>query len=417
MTGFSRFNQRWAANGGIDPITDNNANIGLGFLGDDPPTVELHNQMFQWLDEKDNYLFTQVKNAIVDRLGQVPTESDLTTLAKAVSAPSTLTFAGVQRNSTTDETTALTSAVRTVTPASLQPLIASLQLSISRAVPSGAVMPFAMSSAPAGWIPCDGRSVSRVDYPLLFAAIGVTYGSVDSSTFNVPYMLGLFPRAWNGSTSGDDANRVFGSKQTDGFKAHTHVATIAALPAHTHTFTTATAGAHTHPMTISTDGAHVHAASSDTQGSHAHTITVDANGSHQHDGYTNLDGSHAHAITTASNTAYTPGTIAAGGTNPGGFANGATQAAGVHQHYFLTNAGGYHTHTASAAVAGAHAHNITIASAGAHTHTLGMTTAGDHTHTGTTAAAGGVTPLATVAETGITETRPVNIALNYCIKT
>ena len=32
-------------------------------------------------------------------------------------------------------------------------------------VPSGAVIPFAGSTAPQGYLLCDGREVSRADYP------------------------------------------------------------------------------------------------------------------------------------------------------------------------------------------------------------------------------------------------------------
>jgi hypothetical protein len=39
-------------------------------------------------------------------------------------------------------------------------------------VPAGAVMAFAMSSVPAGWLECNGQQVARADYPNLFSAIG-----------------------------------------------------------------------------------------------------------------------------------------------------------------------------------------------------------------------------------------------------
>lgn len=53
--------------------------------------------------------------------------------------------------------------------------------------PTGAVMAFAGSSAPEGWLVCDGSAVSRTTYADLFAVIGTTYGSGDgSTTFNLP---------------------------------------------------------------------------------------------------------------------------------------------------------------------------------------------------------------------------------------
>lgn len=54
-------------------------------------------------------------------------------------------------------------------------------------VPVGLVSPFAGSSAPAGWLMCDGGAVSRTTYSVLFALINTTYGAGDgSTTFNLP---------------------------------------------------------------------------------------------------------------------------------------------------------------------------------------------------------------------------------------
>ena len=57
------------------------------------------------------------------------------------------------------------------------------------AIPSGMLAPFAMGTAPSGFLACDGAAVSRSTYSSLFSAIGTTYGAGDgSSTFNVPDM-------------------------------------------------------------------------------------------------------------------------------------------------------------------------------------------------------------------------------------
>lgn len=51
----------------------------------------------------------------------------------------------------------------------------------------GFIAPFAGSTAPAGWLVCDGSAVSRTTYAKLFAVIGTTYGAGDgNSTFNLP---------------------------------------------------------------------------------------------------------------------------------------------------------------------------------------------------------------------------------------
>lgn len=51
----------------------------------------------------------------------------------------------------------------------------------------GMIWPYAGSSAPTGFLLCDGSAVSRATYAALFGLIGVTYGAGDgSTTFNVP---------------------------------------------------------------------------------------------------------------------------------------------------------------------------------------------------------------------------------------
>lgn len=59
----------------------------------------------------------------------------------------------------------------------------------SSSLPVGSVTAYAGRFTPAGWLLCDGSSVSRTDYPELFSAIGTTYGSGDGrSTFNLPIL-------------------------------------------------------------------------------------------------------------------------------------------------------------------------------------------------------------------------------------
>lgn len=53
--------------------------------------------------------------------------------------------------------------------------------------PVGAVIPYAYTKAPSGWLLCSGQAVSRTTYSALFAVIGTTYGAGDgSTTFNLP---------------------------------------------------------------------------------------------------------------------------------------------------------------------------------------------------------------------------------------
>lgn len=53
--------------------------------------------------------------------------------------------------------------------------------------PVGTVITFAGTTAPKGYLLCDGREVSRTVYSDLFSVIGTTYGPGDgSSSFNLP---------------------------------------------------------------------------------------------------------------------------------------------------------------------------------------------------------------------------------------
>lgn len=89
-------------------------------------------------------------------------------------------------------------------------------------VPSGAVFMFAMPTAPAGYLPCDGSAVSRTTYAQLFAAVGTAFGAGNgTTTFNIPDMRAMFPRGWDNGR-GIDQPRDFGSTQQDDNKAHTH---------------------------------------------------------------------------------------------------------------------------------------------------------------------------------------------------
>jgi microcystin-dependent protein len=86
-----------------------------------------------------------------------------------------------------------------------------------------------------GFLLCDGRSLDRNEYHLLFSVIGTTYGSADSQTFRVP----------------DFRARVIGaagSTRTLGTAVGSEEITLSVpqLPSHSHTGTTNAAGSHTH---------------------------------------------------------------------------------------------------------------------------------------------------------------------------
>jgi microcystin-dependent protein len=108
--------------------------------------------------------------------------------------------------------------------------------------PVGTVIPFTVVTPPNGWVLCDGASYLRSTYLDLFNLIGTTYGSADSTHFNVPDLRGKFVLG-AGQGSGL-TNRVLAA--TGGEEAHS--LSIAELAAHTHGL-----NAHTHTM-----GNHTH---------------------------------------------------------------------------------------------------------------------------------------------------------------
>lgn len=79
-------------------------------------------------------------------------------------------------------------------------------------IPSGAVMAFAMSVCPTGWLAADGSAVSRATEATLFANIRTAFGAGDgSTTFNLPLLQGVFIRGATLTASisrdADSANR------------------------------------------------------------------------------------------------------------------------------------------------------------------------------------------------------------------
>lgn len=80
-------------------------------------------------------------------------------------------------------------------------------------VPAGAVMAFASSLPPSGWLRANGIAVSRSTYADLYAAIGTTFGVGDGvSSFNLPDLRGEFVRGWDDGR-GVDLGRVRGTNQ------------------------------------------------------------------------------------------------------------------------------------------------------------------------------------------------------------
>jgi phage-related tail fiber protein len=149
--------------------------------------------------------------------------------------------------------------------------------------PAGAVVHFARSTAPAGWLKANGAAVSRTIYADLFAAIGMTFGAGDgANTFNLPDLRGEFIRGWD-DARGIDAGRAFGSAQADANKAHDHTGTASSAGSHSHSASTGGAGSSNSTWVAGRSNDSTTATNNvATLGSHTHTVTVNSAGSHSH---------------------------------------------------------------------------------------------------------------------------------------
>lgn len=109
----------------------------------------------------------------------------------------------------------------------------SLQVDGAKWIPTGVVLPFADSTAPSGYLICDGSAISRTDYADLYDVIGTTYGVGDgSTTFNIPDLKGKVPVGYNSSDTSFDA-----MGETGGAKDVTLTSAQSGLVAHSHTNT------------------------------------------------------------------------------------------------------------------------------------------------------------------------------------
>jgi len=178
----------------------------------------------------------------------------------------TITVRWAQNTSSTDYTTVKSGSVFKYTRIDSFPILGAGEGGAATPAesPTGSVTQFAGSSAPTGWLLCDGSAVSRTTYSTLFSLIGETYGVGDgSTTFNLPDLKGKIPVGYNSSDGDFDALGETGG-------AKTHTLTSDEMPSHTHT-----QNSHNH-----TQDSHTHTQNSHTHTQNAHTHTQN---SHDHD--------------------------------------------------------------------------------------------------------------------------------------
>jgi microcystin-dependent protein len=105
--------------------------------------------------------------------------------------------------------------------------------SVPGLVPTGAVIPFAGSTPPAGWILADGSSKLRAEYPALFAVISTTYGAVDGTHFTLPNLCGRVP-VGAGTPATPNGTTVRTLAGTGGQESVRLTADQSGTPAHSH---------------------------------------------------------------------------------------------------------------------------------------------------------------------------------------
>lgn len=167
---------------------------------------------------------------------------------------------------------------------------------VDASAPPGGILAYGGSSAPAGYLLCNGQAVSRSTYSALFAIIGTAYGVGDNSTtFNVPNIVDKF-------TKGKGAASALGD--TGGSATHSH-ASHSYTPAGTvsqPTFTGSALGTHTHTFTGDALGTHTHTFTGSALAGHTHTFTGSAVNTGQASAGATQRGSTTSTLTLATHT-------------------------------------------------------------------------------------------------------------------
>lgn len=185
-------------------------------------------------------------------------------------APGLIEFTtAISQNLITSRTLATTSlsadqllVYRSGTDSGLKRISKSTFISNIPTVPVGAIMPYAGTVLPSGYLLCDGGEVKIADYPDLFSVIGYTYkkiGLIGKNTFALPDLRGRFPLGRddmdNATTvpdkddptlsidaGGGSANRVTSTSADnigDGAGAEQITVDVTNLPEHKHTLQSA----------------------------------------------------------------------------------------------------------------------------------------------------------------------------------
>lgn len=221
---YQLFNKQFLGVKGSDPETDNQGNTLVAgtmyFRTTAPSLMRIYNGS-TWQDV--GSIITTTTNTVDSVLFASTLEAEQGTSTAKVMSPARVKDvidSQVKGGFTATGPIILSSdASNSLEAVTLQQVTQLIAASVS---PAGAVQPFAMDTAPTGWLAADGQAVSRTTFSSLFAAIGTRFGSGDgSTTFNLPDLRSEFIRGWDNGR-GVDAGRLFGTWQADEIKSHNH---------------------------------------------------------------------------------------------------------------------------------------------------------------------------------------------------
>lgn len=256
---------------------------------------------------------------------------------------------------------------------------------LTSVVTAGDVKMTARTTAPEGWLICNGSAISRTTYASLFNAIGTVYGTGDgSTTFNIPDLRGRVPRGYvnintitgSGTITNNNATFTNHGLNRTGFKVRLQSGTIAGLTVNT-TYYVIVIDSNT--LAFSTTFANAIAGTK---------ITISGTNSGVLTQWEDPDASSRTASTVGGNTGNTLGTIQDSATK-------------LPNSSFTTSNSGNHIHGIPIAF-DTGADYYTYESGEVRRATMNSDAAGDHVHT--------------INGGGDNETRMPNIAINYIIK-
>jgi microcystin-dependent protein len=180
---------------------------------------------------------TNFYNALTGSVGNFTVNGNLS-VTGTTSLSSALTYGGVSlSNSVTGTGSMALSASPAFTGTPTAPTaaagtsttqIATTAFVLSNGAPTGGLIMWGTSTAPSGWLLCDGTAVNRTTYAALFAVISTTFGVGDgSTTFNLPNYTNRMPYGTTVGATGGTADAIVVS--------HSHSFTGSALGNHDHT--------------------------------------------------------------------------------------------------------------------------------------------------------------------------------------